>query len=187
MKTTKPPLLSFLLLLLSFYWRVVEATPLKRKRQKQAALKIRWRWPMISSAHKKIPCLFSGTKRQLKPRLCIYKATMSLLTVWKRSSKRLLISHTHRIRLGWNCFRQQPLPSSKRQRWYSLQPKDWDVWVKSSRKKRCQVPKISSICGSKRGSNLLYFWPYNLSSRWYHQESWKKKAFRFKDVTTSCS
>ena len=26
-------------------------------------------------------CLFSGTKRQQKPRLCIYKATMSLLTV----------------------------------------------------------------------------------------------------------
>ncbi len=44
------------------------------------------------SAHKKIiPCLFSGTKRQQKPRLCIYKAKQCFATtVWKRSSKLLL-------------------------------------------------------------------------------------------------
>ena len=40
----------------------------------------------------------------------------------------------------------------------AFNPKDWDVWVKKAAAKavaRCQ--RFSSICGSKRGSNLLHF------------------------------
>ena len=77
---------------------------------------------MISSAHKKIPCLFLWYQKAAETKALYLQgynvATDRLKEILQTPSDKPLF---HRLGFGRNCFRQQPLPSSKRQRWYGLQ------------------------------------------------------------------
>ncbi len=143
MKTTAFTIVSALASVI--YWRVVEATPTKR--QKQAALKIGWRWPMINSALRKCHVCSLVPKGLRKPRLWL-----QYYRPFERSPPNAFWWNIlNRIRLGWNCFRQQPLPSSKRQKMVRPSILRWDVWVKKAAAKAVpEVPKgFPSICRSK--------------------------------------
>ena len=140
---------------------------------------------MISSAHKKIPCLFSGTKRQQKPRLCIYKAT----NVATDRLKEILQTPSDKpysivLDLDETVLDNSPYQVQNVKDGTAFNPKDWDVWVKSSRKSSCQVPKIFFNMRIKTGFKSTTFLTVQPSQVDDTIKNLEKKAFLFKDVTT---
>ncbi len=78
---------------------------------------------MINSAHKKIPCLSSGTKKAAETK-ALYLQGYNVATDRLKEILQTPSDKPYSIVLDLDetvFFRQQPLPSSKRQRWYGLQ------------------------------------------------------------------
>ena len=90
---------------------------------------------MINSAHKKIPCLSFGTKRQLKLRLCIYKgynvATDRLKEILQTPSDK---PYSIVLDLDETVLDNSPYQVQNVKDGTAFNPKDWDVWVKKAAK-----------------------------------------------------
>ncbi len=114
--------------------------------------------------------------RHQKPGFLYLQGCNVAETVWKNRQTLADKPPLNRDRLGWNCFgatghfpEVQNVKSN-----FDLQS---ELGMLGEKQPLAVPGGISFNIQEKQGSNLLHFWPYNLSSRWYHPKSRKKKAF----------